>query len=152
MGTWGYEPKDNDGTWDYLHDLDAPIAKTLRKCFKKKINGRWAASDRWSRVGLVQILLERGFAVPLDVYKQVLEDLDLCANDKEWLTSWNDSKRTARVIKFMRAALVRLAKHALPARPKLGKPESVLAPNGWPKRGWGEKGPSWTGIERKTTG
>lgn len=152
MGTWGYEPRDNDGTGDLMAEVDRKHSIVgLKDLYSKEVRGRHNIYHRYERVGVVQTVLERGGAVTPAILKMVVRDLDTCLSDDEWVASWREPKQAEETILAFRAAVVKLLEGwgkqeaagktfrarmlkagGRPPRRKVRGPPMIYADPGWP--------------------
>lgn len=93
MGTWGPEPWENDSTGNMMDTvkeaMDKAAAKEVRKIFKN-----WKAldsHDSYPLVGVVQVLVANGHAVPVSAIKASIAILKRCLADKQYAADWQDS-------------------------------------------------------------
>ena len=103
MGAWGYHPAHNDGAQDeFASVFHGPIMKALRRCGKQRLK---TTDDRWARVGVVVMAIERGFPVPHDTMLAAASDLAAIEKDSGWVMLWNDPKRAQRTIEKLKQFL-----------------------------------------------
>ena len=145
MGTWGNEPKDNDGTcdmWGTVCDAINAVAAM----------GLWAGDtqEQFERAGLVQLLLEKGVHVRRSTVEQSAYALRDALKDKEWLAHWKNPKVATKTIERIASAMDQLLKVKKIGAKLLGSRRrqfsristEVLAWPGWPAP---DRGRSWTG-------
>jgi hypothetical protein len=167
MGHWGYEPKDSDGAWDLLHVIDRATQPALLALARKNWPKRHQRYAGFDRAGVVQLLLERGVGVPLELFRVAVADLERARDDEEWMRQWVSRRRMRRALSRILAAFNALYRVAdddgapVPNSKRVRRrgrktrrhqrgrfSVTVMAPKGWPRRLPGQRGPSWTGIEK----
>lgn len=106
MGTWGYEPKDNDNTGDMVSELDREhcLPGVDRIVLRKLPRGgtRWSdLNDKYERVGVVQAVLERGGSVSIRALRYVESWLEACIASPIFAGTWRSPdlwKKTAKAM------------------------------------------------------
>lgn len=89
MGAWGMEPKDNDDAGDLFDRVPAASAKEMNKLYRGRPR---YASDRWARLGALQMFIE---GMPIAVghldsstLRGAEEDVDVLLGAEDWLEEW----------------------------------------------------------------
>lgn len=96
MGQWGYMPNCGDSPLDEVGRFEKEqLYPYLKRLFEKKPRKAWGSHDRWTRLGVVQVMLNRDFWIPNTIAKACLADLKALQGDEDWLDTWRCSK-TAR--------------------------------------------------------
>lgn len=101
-GSWGYEPKDNDKALDLRYSLGDTINNELENIFNKGIAYE---GDKWSRCGLIQILLQAGFFIKLDIANKALQYINELLLDEEYISAWDDPDLFLKAARKFKVAL-----------------------------------------------
>lgn len=104
MGVWGTEPKDSDDPEDIFDGIAVTAKSELAKAFRLR---RTNTDQRWERLGVLQLFLERmpGVEPDRDVVRVAIDDVDHVLADDLWLAGWRDTtpaRMRPRILKFKR--------------------------------------------------
>jgi hypothetical protein len=62
---------------------------------------QYASNDRWSRLGLVQVLSEKNVGIPVSVVKKCRADLRALAKDEGYASIWSEPELFKKAVKNM---------------------------------------------------
>ncbi len=89
VGTWGIDPKQNDGSHDAVSLLC--IDESFEQAWKSK---RWRKSgsrsqDAWERIGLLQLTTDfTVLCIPKSIIVEAVSDLKRISEDEAWIDGW----------------------------------------------------------------
>jgi len=148
MGAWGYHPMDSDSAHDKFLPINDAADKQLEKLFKKKV----VLSD----VGLVEMLLKKGFFVRTHIIHKSIQHLDTHINDlaagNNKKHGWRDPDRALKELTDVRDGLyniidVYIDKRNGKLKKSVTRKHHTLAPRGWMCRDFElSRDSSWSGL------
>lgn len=153
MGAWGKHPMDSDAALDEFCRVNDIVDKHLGKQFKRPVS----KLDYNYDVGLVELLLKKGFFIKVGIIHKCVEVVNAEIEDVRTKNSkgWRVPAVTAHEIEKFRDGLKELVSEYLYRNGKVMKnmkSRTILAPRGWMARDHETgNGASWSGLMETMT-
>jgi len=107
MGFWGEYPSDNDTAYDLMGCIEDAVNRELHEVF----NGYMPRPlDGFCKVGLVELVFQKGFSVDISICNLCLQYLEDILNDKEVMLSWKNPDKAKAIITKVRDIFGQLIK------------------------------------------
>jgi len=107
MGFWGEYPSDNDTSYDLMYLIEDVVNKELHNIFNNKYIGIF---DNFCKVGLVELLFQKGFYIDVSICNLCAKFLDMFLENKEVMLSWKNPDKAKAIITKVRDVFGQLIK------------------------------------------